>query len=189
MTQHPYCYPGTDVYRNKLDIRDVALLDTVERLESLAGIETLSRRLPISVDGYKAIHHYIFQNIYEWAGEYRRVDTGRAGAPFCRADFIATEMDKRFAAIHAEKCLCDLDEIRFAERAAEHVGELNAIHPFLDGNGRTLRSFLDILAERAGHDLDLARIDAKQWNDASIVSFRQSDCRPMRAVIAGAILS
>ena len=189
MKQHPYCYPGTEVLRNKLDIRDAALLETVERLDSLAGIESLSRRLPISVDGYKAIHRYIFQNIYDWAGEYRRVDTGRAGARFCRADFIAAEMDKRFAAIHAENCLCDLDANNFAERAAEHVGELNAIHPFLDGNGRTLRSLLDILAENAGHTFDMARIDAKQWNAASIVSFQRVDYQLMRELIAGALVS
>ena len=96
-------------------------------------------------------------------------------------------MKKRFAAINAENNLCGLDANGFAARAAEHISELNAIHPFLDGNGRALRAFLEILAERAGHAIDLARIDPQAWNAASIAGFHKQDYRPMRAVIAGAL--
>src|SRR5258708_29018152 len=98
---HPYCYPGTDVYRNKLDIRDNDALVKFERLESGNRMEMLPHVVPISADGYRDIHRYIFQNIYDWAGEYRTVTTGRTG-PFCKAEFIDPEMEKRFEAIKAE---------------------------------------------------------------------------------------
>ena len=129
----------------------------------------------------------MLQDIYDWAGQYRRVDTGRTG-PFCKAEFIAPQMDSRFAAINAENNLRGLDAMQFAERAAEHISELNAIHPFLDGNGRGQRAFLEILAGQAGHEIDLARIDAQAWNNASVIGFHNLDYGPMRAIIAGALV-
>ena len=65
--------------------------------------------------------------------------------------------------------------------------EINAIHPFRDGNGRTLRAFLFVLARQAGHDIKMERIDPAAWNEASRVSFRTGDSRAMRHIIANAI--
>jgi cell filamentation protein len=184
---HPYCYPGTDVYRNKENIRDKDALEAFERQHSGDRLLTLPHNLPITVQGYCEIHRYILQDVYDWAGEYRTVTTGR-GAPFCKAEFIAPEMDKRFAAIKAEDNLRGLTADQFSARAAEHTCELNAIHPFLDGNGRTQRAFLEMLAEQAGHEIDLARIDPQAWNEAAKESYYRQDYRPMRNIIAGAIV-
>jgi len=130
---HPYCYPGTDVYRNKENLRDKDELEAFERQHSADRLLTLPHDLPITVGGYREIHRYILQDVYDWAGEYRTVTTGRGG-PFCKAEFIDAEMDMRFAAINAEDDLRGLTPAQFAARAAEHSCELNAIHPFLDGN-------------------------------------------------------
>ncbi len=176
--QHPYCYPGTDVYRNKLDIRDPDILERYERLVTAVQIESMPKDFPVSPEGYRQIHHHLLSEVYDWAGAYRYVDTGR-GAPFCKADYIDAEMNKRFAAINGENNLRGLTADQFADRAAEHVNELNAIHPFLDGNGRTQRAFLEILAERAGHDIDLARIDPEAWNQASIRGFYKQENGPI----------
>ncbi len=186
MRRHPYCYPGSDVYRNKEDIRDHDELEAFERIHAANRLEALPRDLPITPEGFREIHRLLLQDVYDWAGEDRRVDTGRTG-PFCKAEFIAAEMDKRFAAINGENNLRGLDAATFAARAAEHLGELNAIHPFLDGNGRALRAFLEILAEQAGHHIDLARVDPQAWNDASAQSFHKADYAPMREVIAKAM--
>jgi cell filamentation protein len=120
------------------------------------------------------------------AGQYRGVTTGRGAAAFCRAEFIEAEMSKRFAAIDAEHDLRGLATDRFAARAAEHLDELNAIHPFLDGNGRPQRAFLEM---RAGHEIDLARVDPTAWNRASIEGFYKLNHEPLREVIAGALFS
>jgi cell filamentation protein len=98
-------------------------------------------------------------------------------------------MDARFAAINAENNLRGLSPHQFAARAAEHICELNAIHCFLDGNGRTQRAFLEILARQAGHEVDVACIDPGAWNAASIKGYHTQDYRPMQVVIAGAIMS
>jgi cell filamentation protein len=146
----------------------------------------LPHDLPVTVAGYREIHRYMLQDVYDWAGEYRTVNTGRT-APFCKTEYITAEMDKRFAAIDAENNLRGLPAEQFATRAAEHINELNAIHPFLDGNGRTQRAFLEILAEQAGHLIDLARIDPQTWNSASVKGFYQQDHSAMRALIADAM--
>ena len=185
--QHPCCYPGTDVLRNKEDIRDNDELEAFERAHSADRLETLPRNLPITVAGFRAIHRYILQDVYDWAGEYRTVDTGRTG-PFCKAEYIGRYMDARFAAINAENNLRGLAPEQFVARAAEHICELNAIHCFLDGNGRTQRAFLDMLAAEAGHEIDLARIDPKAWNAASVAGYHMQDYGPMRMVIAGALV-
>jgi cell filamentation protein len=182
---HPYCYPGTDVLRNKEDIRDRAELERFERMASARRLETLPHDLPITVDGFREIHRYMLQDVYDWAGEYRTVDTGRTG-PFCLARFIGHNMDARFAAINGN--LRGLSPDEFAARAAEHMCELNAIHCFLDGNGRTQRAFLELLAAEAGHDIDLARIDPGAWNAAAVAGYHAQDYRPMHKVIAGALV-
>jgi cell filamentation protein len=170
------------------NIRDKDDLEAFERQHSADRLLTLLHNLPITVGGYREIHRYIFQDVYDWAGEYRTVTTGR-GAPFCKAEFINAEMNKRFAAINADDNLRDLTLERFAARAAEHSCQLNAIHPFLDGNGRTQRAFLEILAEQAGHRIDLARINPEAWNAAVKVSYWTQDYRPMRDIIAGALVA
>jgi cell filamentation protein len=158
LADHPYCYPGTDVLRNREGIRDRDELEELERQHSADRMMTLPHDLPITVAGYCEIHRYVFQDVYDWAGEYRTVDTGRTG-PFCKAKYIA-----------------------------EHISELNAIHCFLEGNGRTQRAFLEILARQAGHEVDLACIDPNAWNAAAAKSFHTLDYRPMQYVIAAALV-
>src|ERR1700680_682646 len=95
-------------------------------------------------------------------------------------------MNERFAQINAEDNLRGLTADQFAVRSAEHVCELNAIHAFLEGNGRTQRAFLQILVEQAGHAIDLARIDPEAWNQAAVAGYHKQDYRPMCAVIMAA---
>jgi cell filamentation protein, protein adenylyltransferase len=71
----------------------------------------------------------------------------------------------------------------FAEHAAVITGDINYIHPFREGNGRTQLQYLKQLAGEAGHRLDLARIDGRRWIEASIMS-HAADYRPMAAVIS-----
>jgi cell filamentation protein len=184
--EDPYVYPGTDVLRNKGDFRDAEGLQAFERLSSANRLESLPRDMPMTAAGYRLIHAHIFQDVYEWAGEDRTVRIHRPGAPFCFPAFIAAQLDERFSKLAAENRLLDLTPQQFAERAAEHVSELNAIHPFREGNGRTLRAFLRLLADHAGHPVDLTRISPRDWHDASVSGFEQRYA-VMTAVIEAAI--
>jgi cell filamentation protein len=183
----PYLYPGTDVLRNKENITDAEELAAFERLATANRMENLTTDLPVTPEGYRAIHRYIFQDVYDWAGEYRVVDIARTDDLFCLVPHIARELAKRFEAIRSEDELRGLSAEDFAARAAEHITELNAIHPFREGNGRSLRAFLSLLAHRAGQEMHMDRIDAASWIDASRVGFRTGDSQAMRDIIAAAI--
>jgi len=182
-----YVYPATQTLINKQGIRDAGQLQKFERRVFVVRLETLPKQIQLTANGYHQIHRHFFQDVYEWAGKDRTVDIRKSGSYFCRAIYVGPELEKRFEAIRSENGLQGLRADRFAYRAAEHVAELKAIHPFREGNGRTLRAFLGILAERAGHAIDMTRIDPKAWNDASRESFRSGDSTFMREVISGAM--
>jgi cell filamentation protein len=183
----PYLYPGTDVLRNKEDIRDADELQAFERMATANRMETLPDDTPITAGGYCEIHRYIFQDVYDWAGEVRTVDIAKNNDLFCLAPYIDQELTRRFEAVQAQNGLRGLSAEQFAARAADHLSELNAIHPFREGNGRTQRAFLFVLGRQAGHEVDLTRIDPRAWNDASRESFRTGDSTPLRHVIARAV--
>ena len=66
---------------------------------------------------------------------------------FCLVPYITAQMEQRFAAIQAENCLTALTREEFVRGVARHICEINAIHPFREGNGRTQRMFLECLTE------------------------------------------
>jgi cell filamentation protein len=142
----PYVYPGTDVLRNRENIRDAHELEAFERTATANRMETLPDNTPITAEGYREIHRYIFQDVYDWAGQVRTVDIAKNDDLFCLAVYVDQELARRFEAIRAEDGLRDLSVESFVARAADHISELNAIHPFREGNGRTQRA----LSLRAG---------------------------------------
>ncbi len=79
-----------------------------------------------------------------------------------------------------------MDALTFAAKAAHHITELNAIHPFREGNGRTMRFHLEQIAHQAGHRIHLAGIEARAWVGASAASFR-GDEQPLVRVIGQAM--
>lgn len=83
------------------------------------------------------------------------------------------EMARVFAELAAEIYLADIKvAARFAERASYYISEINAIHPFREGNGRCQLIFLTMLAANAGFALDEHRIDEAEIMQAMIDSFR-----------------
>jgi cell filamentation protein len=94
-------------------------------------------------------------------------------------------MGRLFADLAKQKNLSELDADAFADKAAHFLAELNAIHPFREGNGRTQLSFKTSLAERAGHPFALERIDPKAMLDATITSFGSE--QPLATSIRGLI--
>jgi cell filamentation protein len=181
-------YPQTDILRNKANLRSRAALDTFER-RSVADAALVRRPMTVlTYAEFKAIHRHLFESVYAWAGEERDYATGRGAAPFCLPEYIASSMEKLLAELRAEAGLVGLQRGRFAERAAYYANEINAVHPFIEGNGRTLREFLRDLAASAGHRLDLSKMSKETWYPASAMGFASGDPEPLRGCIAAALV-
>ena len=169
-------YPGTDILINKLGIRDPGRLQAAERYHN---IERLQVGLPeearnLSISGLRAIHHTLLRDVYDWAGSFRTYTTGRT-APFARPEFIEPMLEGAFADLRAEQNLRGLAPEAFAARAAVYVNEINAAHPFVEGNGRMQRVWLRNLGEQAGYDVRFRRGDKPIWERASVEGFYRSD--------------
>ena len=179
----PYCYPGTTVLINLAGLCDAAQL---EEFEAEATIQRFNQALPagrLTRAHYRAIHRHLFQDVYAWAGKLRTVRISKGGSAFCYPEHIDREMRRLFAGLAQQKHFRELDAPTFAGRAAHFIAELNAIHPFREGNGRTLLSFLVMLAENAGHPLELDRLKPENMLTATIASFSGSE-RSLAAEIA-----
>ena len=167
----PYAYKGTSVLRNRLGIKDAAVLEAFElEMTALRAEEPLpdGRFGPAH---YRKIHHHLFQDVYPWAGRYRTVRTGKSGNWFCFPEYIASAMNALFGKLKTGTLLTAQSSDNFVTEAAGFLAELNAIHPFREGNGRTQLSFLHLLALKAGHPLALDRIEPATFLTAMITSF------------------
>lgn len=169
--EDPYCYPGTQVLINKLDIRAA---EQLEAFESEITRERAADPLPIgrlSVSHFRAVHRHLFQDVYSWAGRFRTVRISKGDSVFCYPEHIANELRQLFAKLKANHFLRGLTRRDFAVAAASFLAGLNAIHAFREGNGRAQLAFMTILAAQAGHPLDFELIEPKPFLAAMIASF------------------
>ena len=167
----PYCYRRTSTLKNKLDLRDYNELEAFEHESvSAKGDEPLPTGR-FDPNHYRAIHHHLFGAVYDWAGEYRTVRTAKGGDMFCYPEYIAGQMDLLFASLSDPAFAKGSPKEGFITAAATFLADLNAIHPFREGNGRTQLTFLFLLGERAGHPLDMARIRPQTMLNAMVESF------------------
>ena len=182
----PYTYPGTNVLRNLLDIHDPQQLAAFEANATAARlIELDAAPLAGQLDlvHLKAIHQFIFQGVYPWAGEFRTVNISKGGHLFGVAAFVEPALHEVLRKLPGEHYLKGSTPRTFAMRAGYYMGEINAIHPFRDGNGRAQREFIRELAIHAGFVIDWSRVTREQMTTASVQSFTTGDSSGMAALI------
>jgi len=162
----PYSYPGTDVLINLADIREQKSLDRFEAQISSTSIALLSVepiKGPFDSRRLQETHRRIFGNVYPWAGEFRKgigmMAKDRSGfvVAYGPSENVPAALATALAALKAEKFLTGVDAETMSKRLAWYYSELDAIHPFREGNSRTLRAFTADLAHAAGHRLDWAK--------------------------------
>jgi cell filamentation protein len=181
--EDPYTYKGSTVLKNLLDLREA---EELAAFEAEITAQRAAEPLPAgSFDfaHYCAVHRHLFQDVYEWAGKPRTVRISKSGNPFCFPEHIEGQTHKLFGELKAANFFRDLPPEDFAERAAHFLAELNAIHAFREGNGRSQLTFFDMLATHAGHPLDLDNLDSEKMLKAMIASF-DGDETQLRDVIA-----
>jgi cell filamentation protein len=178
----PYTYVNSTVLVNKLDLRDQDELDAYEAEISNARSGEPLPEGELDFEHYCAVHHHLFQDVYTWAGKPRTVRISKQGNPFCFPEHIEVQAAKLFAELKADSFLENLETNDFSTRAAHFLSELNVVHAFREGNGRTQLTFFAMLADNAGHPLDLEKLDPDAMLNAMIESFEGDEKKLARVI-------
>lgn len=184
----PYLDPETGLLRNRVAARTKVALDEAEGDLSFARLIQLMDHPPKATGDLaelRAIHRHLFQDVYEWAGAVRTVDVRKniEGAEF----FLPVSMVDRAAGyateeLRAENYLRGMDRDQFIERRAYHYDQVNYVHPFREGNGRTQRVFWNRVARDAGWQLDWRGVHGSANDRACRAASEQRDFGPLREI-------
>ena len=164
------CYEGTTCLVNKLGIRDEKRLSEVEAQITFAKAVMLEET-PIDDDfgfeHFKKIHEFLLCDLYEWAGQVRTVDISKKRTKFLDAASIESIGTKCFAKVK-DGYFENLSFDEFVKRIAEFYNDVNYIHPFREGNGRTQRIYFAQLIRHYGYDINFADVDTDELMLATI---------------------
>jgi cell filamentation protein len=167
--QDPYCYPGTAVLRNRLDLTDDQVLTEAERALSEVAAESIEfASPPYDLSYLQSIHQRLFADLYEWAGELRSVDISKDETHFCTTSRIEPEAQKLFDALAKANWFQKMDRLSLISAAAELFGDLNVVHPFREGNGRAQRILFEHIIVNAGYEISWWPVDAQEWIQANV---------------------
>lgn len=168
-----YCYKDSNVLINKLDIHDEKILQKFEAKITAAKLLSLRRKGIIGnfdIEHLKKIHTYLFEDVYPFAGQFRNENIAKGLFRFAEYEYIEPELEKLLNELKNENYLISLSKDDLAERLAYYLSELNVLHPFREGNGRTNREFIRQLALKNDYLLNLKKVPPKQTLEASIES-------------------
>jgi cell filamentation protein len=167
MIDDTYVYPGTWVLQNKFGILDAEELERIEREQVIQRLSEIVPTGNFDLAHLQAIHHHLFQDVYDWAGKVRTLEIAKGGNQFQPHKYIRTGMEDVHRRILAADYFQNLSPADFVAGAAPIIGDVNYVHPFREGNGRTQLQYLKQLAAKAGHPIDFARLQAAKWLPAS----------------------
>ena len=168
-----YCYENTNTLINKLNIRDSKVLQKYEAKITAAKLLALMQKGIIGnfdVNHINSIHKYLFEDIYPFAGKYRTENIAKGVFRFAEWEYIEPELERLLDELKKENYLENLSKEKLAERLAYYLSELNVLHPYREGNGRTTREFIRELALKNEYVLDLRKVSPKEFLDACLKS-------------------
>jgi cell filamentation protein len=161
----PYAWPDAECLHNRLGIKDPdKLLQAETFLVAIRDAELARETLPgeYNLEHLRSFHHALFRDVYDWAGQTRTVDISKPGARFAHWRHVDDETSRVLHGLYDDGFRRGLRREVFIERLAHYYGELNAMYPFREGNGRTSRAFLRQLAAAAGFRLDWSELSMEK---------------------------
>lgn len=188
VSQDSYCYPDSNVLINKLNITNHDELSEAELeftafrySEYSSSIRSLSE---FNLSHLKNLHWHLFQDVYDWAGKIRTVDISKGNTRFCTCSRVESELNKQLSRIHS------LDQqnqkVDLFPEVTDIFCELNVIHPFREGNGRTQRFFFEELYFFLGKSVNWPDISKDEWVEANINGYH-GDLNPLHKILTQAI--
>lgn len=130
---------------------------------------------PGTVECLQQIHAYLFGGLYNFAGKIRTKTISKGGTMFCRAEFLMQNL------VTIER----MPESTFDEIVDKYV-EMNVAHPFMEGNGRSTRIWLDLIfKKRLKMCVDWSKIDKNDYLEAMRRSV--TDAEPIKTLLKGAM--
>ena len=182
---YTYTDPKTGILRNLADITDKDVLLFFESGAVAKRIQELYEN-PIKIVGIDSlfeIHRHLFQDVYSWAGKKRKVEISKAGKQF----FPTTHFDTAFRYIDSlvsdYKNISQNNKPQIAEKLADILDNVNYLHPFREGNGRTQREFLRLLALEKDLTLNLNPPDNKNVYEQYMHGTINSDVKALTKLI------
>ena len=128
-----------------------------------------------TVKALQQIHAYLFGGLYDFAGQIRTKTIWKDGTLFCRAEYLMRNL----------RIIENMPESTFDEIVNKYV-EMNVAHPFMEGNGRSTRIWLDeIFKKRLGKCVDWSKIDKKEYLEAMRRS--TTDATAIKSLLQGAM--
>ena len=172
---------GTDDYylleQNVLQIDNLEMLARAEQFVFLVrALEVEQGKFVIpsfSLDGLQQLHKYLFQDVYKFAGEIRNVQLTKEATRFCQVLYILPESKRIFGEM-AKEPEWETVEVA-AKRLAYFKAELNMLHPFREGNGRSIRIFIYAYAQSKGYEWEYEHLQQDAYLRAMIQSVVTSD--------------
>jgi len=167
----PYLIPGTNCLRNKLGAIDIYTLHDSEAAHVGGRLYLLTLKPPtgdLEQNHVRAIHRSLFAGVYDWAGKYRDISISKDGTDFARPIDIAPTLKRICSRRFFDLQNTQHDRTAFITNLTRFFNDVNRIHPFREGNGRTQEFYFSLVVERFGRALDWARVDKEQIDSASI---------------------
>ena len=179
-----YCYSNTDVLKNKLSIHDKKRLQNAEKKIVMIKLynmiqNTKNSKRPKNIytpEYFLKIHKELFCNIYDFAGKYRKVDIAKGSFRFAECILLEKMMQVIFSEIAEDfEGLENISKEKLAKLLAKHMANLNVLHPFREGNGRTTREYVRQIAYYFGYILDFNPFSDKEILEAMKLSVISED--------------
>lgn len=183
---HKDCYPDTTVLINKLDIRNQKMLNVAELRIVISMTMKIEKEIKfnnVDFNFYKNLHKQLFDDLYEWAGTVRNINISKKGTVFCNSDDIERIGKLKFDRLKSLNFLKNTPKDQFLDELTELYHDLNMLHPFREGNGRTLRLFITLLVRNAGYNLNFSECDSDMLMIATIKA-AQGDLSMLREVFS-----
>lgn len=179
-SQSAYCYEGTDILKNRFGTKNQKELDILEheysdyRVAQILSLDTLEIT-GFGINTLSRIHRHLFSDVYDWAGKPRTEDIAKGGMAFMHFEDIVSAARSIKPYIEERNDFKGLESGEFIRQIANVHSFLNTVHLFREGNGRTNRTFLKLLARSAGYEIHYSDYPKDLQLEADRLSMQEDD--------------